>query len=546
MTIDTDASPLAGRCAAALAAYDRQPEHGEIACRALVDKLAGAPLADWLECAQALVLRGDARATLAVLEAASQEHPKSSDLRVAMAGALLSNHDTDRAESLLRDALSTDPGHAAAGFLLARMLKGQGRMRAMAEMLQALFRDQRQDPELMIQAIELLDDAGCQRVAAELCEREINAGSDDPRLHAYAGMLLAQMGEFERARARHEFALARTPQALEWHVPLGLSDLQRYTSREHPDFGVFHAALKQAGLSERARASLLFALGKAYDDIADYVQAAHYLREANAIVHATIRWSRKQWRRSIEARISRRTPATSLAAPADWTPIFIVGMPRSGTTLLAELLARHPQVCHRGELTWLPTLAEQLTAGNGDCRARLENAAATYAAHLRQDDSDARWFIDKQPFNFLHVDLILALFPNARIIHCVRNARDNALSLWMQSFQPGRQEYAYDFADIGAVIQGSRRLMAHWLQRYPDAIRTVAYESVTTAPATCLHELSAWLELPSHDLFGSRSTTASISTASLWQARQPIHTRSVQRWRHYVAYLPELLQIPDR
>ena len=546
MTKDAAASPVAGRCADALVAYDRQQTHDEDACCALVEKLAGASIADWLECAQIFVLRRDSRATLAVLGAALREQPESSDLRVAMAGALLQNHDPDRAESLLRDTLSGDPDHAAAAFLLARMLKGQGRMRAMATVLQALFRHERHDPELVIQAIELLDDGARQREAAELCEREIDAGSDDPRLHAYAGMLLAQLGQFERARARHEFALAKTPQALEWHVPLGLSDLQRYTTRDHPDFEVFRACLEQSGLSDRARASLLFALGKAHDDIADYALAAHYLRNANAKVHATIRWSRKQWRRSIEARMSRDLPATLLVAPSDWTPIFIVGMPRSGTTLLAELLARHPQVCHRGELAWLPTLAEQLTTGNGDYRARLENAAATYAAHLRQDDSDARWFIDKQPLNFLHVDLILALFPNARIIHCLRNARDNALSLWMQSFQPGRQEYAYDFADIGAAIHGSRRLMTHWLKRYPDSIRTVAYESMTTAAADCLAELSAWLGLPSHDLLGSRSTTASISTASLWQARQPIHTRSVQRWRHYAAHLPGLLQIPEK
>lgn len=543
--MDTDASPLAGRCAIALATYDRQPAHGEVACRALVGKLACAPLADWLECAQTLVLRGDARATLAVLEAALQEHPTSSDLRVAMAGALLPNYDPDRAESLLRDVLYADPDHAAAGFLLARMLKGQGRMRAMAAVLQALFRHQRHDPELVIRAIELLDDGGRQEEAAELCERELDAGSDDPRLHAYAGMLLAQLGQFERARTRHEFALAKTPQALEWHVPLGLSDLQRYTTRDHPDFKVFQACVQRAGLSDRARASLLFALGKAHDDIADYALAAHYLRDANATVHATIRWSRKQWRRGIEARISRRLPSTSLAAPTDWTPIFIVGMPRSGTTLLAELLARHPQVCHRGELAWLPTLAEQLAEHGSDDRRRLEGAAATYTAQLRQDDSDACWYIDKQPLNFLHVDLILALFPNARIIHCVRNARDNALSLWMQSFQPGRQEFAYDFADIGAAIHGSRRLMTHWMKRYPDAIRTVAYESVTAAAAGCLAELSTWLGLPPHDLLDSRSATTSISTASLWQARQPIHTRSVQRWRHYVDHLPELLQIPE-
>jgi tetratricopeptide (TPR) repeat protein len=529
----------------ALAAYDAQRSRGDSPHRALLDGLAGQPEPTWLECAQALMLRGDSVASAAVLGGALTEHPGSAELRLALAGALRQNGDSAQAESLLRDLLAAAPDHAAATLLLARILKEQGRMHAAATVVRALFRHPRHDPELVIRAVELLDDCERKEDAAALCEHEIAAGSTDPRLHAYAGMLLAQLGQFELARTRHEFVLANSAQALDWHMPLGLADLQRYADRSHPDFVRFHDYLQHASLAWQARSSLLFALGKAHDDIGDYAQASRYLREANALVHASISWSGKLWRRSIEARLSRRLPSGQLDAPADWTPIFIVGAPRSGTTLLAELLGRNPQVCHRGEVAWLPTLAGQVLDGHGDYPGRLVRAASTYAAQLRQDDSDARWFIDKQPHNFMHVDLILAMFPNARIIHCQRNARDNALSLWMKSFQTGTQDFSYDFTDIGTVIRGSRRLMKHWTERFPASVRTVRYEQLASDPEGCLTNLSEWLQLPAHDLLGTGPGDRPISTASLWQARQPVHTRSVQRWRHYAPYVPELLQLPE-
>lgn len=530
----------------ALAAYDRQSAAGVRAHSVLIDALNGAAEAAWLECAQSLVLRNDARAALAVLEAASSHYPTSPEVRLALAGIASQQGASGRAELLLRGLLGDHPGHLAATLQLARLLEEQGRMQAVASVVCAGFAGDRHDTELVIRAVELLDDCGRKREAAALCEHEIAAGSTDPRLHAYAGMLLSQLGQFELARTRQEYVLDQGPLGLEWHVPLGLTGLQRYADGNHPDFARLRHYLSSPDLSERARASLLFALGKAHDDIADYAAAAGYLRQANAIVHAATRWPRKRWRRSIEARVGRTLPAGQVAAPANWAPLFIVGLPRSGTTLLADRLARHPDVCQRGELPWLPAVAEQVIDGKGEYRERLQHAATTYAAQLLQDDSGARWMIDKQPHNFMHVDLILALFPNARFLYCTRNARDNALSLWMQSFQAGTQDFAYDFTDIGAVIQGSRRLMKHWLTRHPDAIRVVAYEHLVSNPAGLLRDVTDWLGLPPYDLLCGHADSGSIlSTASLWQARQPINTRSLRRWENYAAHVPELLQLPD-
>jgi hypothetical protein len=143
------------------------------------------------------------------------------------------------------------------------------------------------------------------------------------------------------------------------------------------------------------------------------------------------------------------------------------------------------------------------------------------------------------------VDLIMALWPNARIIHCQRDARDTALSLWSQSFHDQAHDYAYDFNDIAVVIQGCRRLMSHWSQRYPESIRTVNYEALVTAPDETVMSLMEWLDIPARSADDHAQINHGISTASAWQARQPVYTSSAGRWRGYAPFLPELLRIPE-
>jgi tetratricopeptide (TPR) repeat protein len=501
---------------------------------------------DWVEQVQRIVLRGDSAATEALLSTALAEHPDSAQLRRARAGVLLQTQRRTQAEALLRAVLADHPDDAASAFLLARMLRDDGRMSAAAAVLRACFEHGQHDSGLAIQAIELADDCGSKQDAAAIAERAIASHPDDPRLHAYAGMLELQLGDFERARQHYLFALEYGTQACEWHIPHGLVNTQRYQQIDHPDFARLRTCLERTDLSDRARSTLLFALGKMHDDVGAYAEAARFFRAGNAIAHALTRWSREDWQRAVSALLGARPIAQRLDTPGDFVPVFIVGMPRSGTTLAAELLARYPRVRNRGELAWLPRLAQTAELAIAPDRAALERARATCTLHLRGDESDARWFIDKQPLNFRYVDLILALWPNAKIIHCRRSPRDTALSLWMQSFLEDLQGYAYDFSDIAVVMQDCERLMAHWQTLHGPSIRSVRYEHLATDPTGTIADLARWLELPVEEA-DTRASTASvsISTASLWQARQPVYTRAIGRWRNYAAYVPELLEFPE-
>lgn len=504
----------------------------------------------WLEEARAQVLHGQIPFAQVILSHALTEYPASAALRRALAGLLQQTGRGDEAEMVLRTLLEHDATDAVSAFTLADMLRQQGRTAAAASILRTCFAHPSdcRDADLAIRAIEVLDDCDCKADAASIAAVAIEANPYDPRLHAYAGMLQIQLGNFELARRHYLFALEHDGRAWEWHVPIGLSSTQRYESAEHSDFALFRNGLQRESLSHKAHAELHFALGKSHDDVGDYEQAARHFREGNAIAHRLTKWSRKAWRRAVEAQLASKPITCPLEASADFTPVFIVGMPRSGTTLLATLLSRYPGICNRGELPWIARIAERPALNVAPNRANLQDAAAIYVAHARRDDAgDARWFIDKQPLNFRYLDLMLSMFPHAKIIHCQRDARDTALSLWMQCFLEDVQGYAYDFDDIAIVMRDCGRLMDHWRQRYAGAIRAARYENLVAEPQATVVDLAQWVGLPApnaHEPSSPHEPTPPISTASLWQARQPVNTRSIARWRHYAPYVPELLQIP--
>lgn len=504
----------------------------------------------WLSEIRAQVSCGDVQHAQVMLTKALNDYPTSIELRRLQAGLFQQAGRSAEAEAIFHKLLAQSPGDTTSAFSLARTLKEQGRVAKLASVLRDCLAHEtnRGDANLAIAGIEFLDDCERERDAAAIAQAAIADIPDDPRLHAYAGMLEIQLGDFEQARQHYLFAL-HDARAWEWHVPIGLSSAQRYTTHDHPDFALFSTGLQRDDLSDKARAELHFAAGKARDDIGEYEVAARHFREGNSIAHRLTKWSRKSWRRAVEARLSTQSVGHPPEHSDDFMPVFIVGMPRSGTTLLAELLSRFPKTCNRGELPWIALLAQRPElVGNPDLAA-LARAAAIYASQSRRDDAEeARWFIDKQPLNFRYLDLMLAMFPHAKIVHCQRSPRDTASSLWMQCFREEVQGYAYDFADIALVMRDEEKLMSHWRELYPQSIYVVRYEDVVTAAEETINALGAWIGLPAHGpialdpLSGGART---ISTASLWQARQPINVRSIGRWKHYVPHVSELLRFSE-
>ncbi len=517
-------------------------EHASATTRAALAALEGKASVEWLESGRALALKQDLVTASAVLHEALARHGVDNELSLALAGVRWQMQDHSGARVLLERLLARQPDHVAAVFALARLHIELGCLDAAEAVLGNLFGRFRQPSDLVHRAARMLADAGRKRGAAELCEAAITAGSGDPFVHVYVAALQGQLGEFERSRSHYLFALEHDLKTLDFGAAYGLASIRRYDDPADPDLARFKMLLDRADLSQAARASVLFALGKVNDDLGDYARAASFLREANGLVgHQG--WSRRNWRRMVESRLTGTSLPQRRPASTECIPVFVVGAPRSGTTLVAELLGRSPEVRNRGELDWLPHYAEEVACSARPDPALLGKIVDTYMARLQQGEAGARWFVDKQPLNFLHVDLIRALFPQAHIVYCRRSHRDTALSIWSQHFESAEYRFAYDFGDIAAVLKGCERLMAK--ARRDSHLIEVRYEELARNPQAAVGKLAAALGLAPFDVGVPNAVRSVIGTASVWQARQPVYTRAIGRWRGYAEHVPELLRFAD-
>lgn len=517
---------------------------GEALLRQALAELGTAPEPSWLDYAAALSAEGAAPVAAALLEQALRRWPCSADLRCELGNTLRQSPRREEAEGHLRAALATQPDHERATLSLAFLLRDAGRMDAAAEQVQGLWRRGPRDAAAALKAGRFLQECGRPQRAAEIYEEAIAAGSADPRVLAGAGDMAQVLGDFERSRRRLLAAVAAGLDGRDWTgVALMLANGQKYRDAAHPDFARFARAWADTRLDPAERIAAGFALGKARADVEDYAGAAEVLRQANALQRGRRPWDAAAWARFVPAQIAA-PPLPQLPDDPSWPvpapiPVFVVGLPRTGTTLVAEKLAAHPQVRGRGEMNWLPRLAHELASARRlHDPGALRQAAGIYMGHLRQDDPPARWYLDKNPHNFRHLGLAQALFPHARVILCRRDRRDTALSIWSQLFAHPDVDYAYDFADIAAFAAGHDRLVEHWCRSLRLPIHELRYEELVSAPEDALRRLREFLGIGEAAAVASPATA--ISTASVWQARQPVYRSAVGRWRAWAPHLPEL------
>jgi len=512
--------------------------------RTLLPRMRVEPRNSKLAYARAFLDAGLAGVMAALLQDAVLFAPNDAELVYWLGNAYRMCGAHDSAEQVFRNSLQNNPGDERTAQALAYMLRDAGRLDAACQVILRLGEARGGGVEAALRDIRFLH--GCRRFseAAALCERELARGTTDPRLLFLAGEMAMTLGRFDLARERLLAAISGGLDLNAWSgIWLFLAACQRYADGAHPDLERFRSAMQDSRLGEASRAAAAFAYGKACDDLHRFEEAARAFDQANALARPRHPWSAEQWNQFVDACLSRPSPSPSPATgDSGIVPVFVVGLPRSGTTLVAELLGRHPQVCNRGERAWLPFLNQQLASGAaGNNPAALRMAAATYLAQLRQDDAPARWYIDKNPLNFRHLDLIAAMLPGARVIHCRRDRRDTALSIWMQHFAHQDNNYAYAWDDIAAFAAGEERLMQHWKRTLPVPILTVDYEKLAQDPAQSLRELAAFLGLPEQDLLATPSKeNSAIATSSVWQARQPVYRSSVGRWQPYAPLIPGL------
>ncbi|BAV35041.1 hypothetical protein SCL_2764 [Sulfuricaulis limicola] len=461
----------------------------------------------------------------------------------------------DAALPLFRKALRLRPDYAEAYIGLARFHHEQ-------EHLAEAERCARRAVELAPQKAEMCGQLG--NIYTEMARSDEaramfeKALAIDPGCHEALlglGHLCMERGDMDQAEALFHQALALKQDSLP--ARFHLAQVRKVTAGD-ANLAALEAAEQAARdpahpLSAKKWITLHFALGKSYDDSQQYDQAFPHFLEGCRLKRATYDYDAEavtQHFDSIMRTFSRETlERLRGAGDASTVPIFVLGMPRSGTTLTEQILASHPDVHGAGELPDLLAIAQRPVNGAGYPenllaidRAQLTAWGTDYVAGLRRRAPEAKHITDKMPANFFAVGLIHLMLPNAKIIHVNRNPVDTCLSCFTRLFNR-KQNQTYDLAELGRYYVDYVQLMNHWRALLPaGAFLDVQYEDIVAHPETQARRLldyggldwnAACLDFHKHQ--------RSIRTASVTQVRQPIYKTSVERWRHYEKYLDPLL-----
>jgi tetratricopeptide (TPR) repeat protein len=358
------------------------------------------------------------------------------------------------------------------------------------------------------------------------------------------GNLLSEFGRFDEARECFQRAIALAPLLAGSYY-----DLVRCRPVTSDDDGLLQrmeAALATPGLEAAQRLRLHQAIGKAAEDLGDYALAMQHFDAADAVRRETAPFDSAAFSIEIDRLIARCTPEWIARSPAlgnsDARPVLIIGMPRSGTTLVEQIVSMHPQAGAGGELNfWNERGAAWHGSGAGNEAPFLAKAAADYLGVLRAIAPRAARVTDKMPFNFLWAGLIHVAFPRAVIIHCRRAAVDTALSIHQIHFHPGLA-FPTGGTELVAYFRCYQRLMNHWRNVLPaDRFIEIDYEDLTRAPEPVIRRIIAACGLAWHDAcLRPESNPRAVKTPSKWQTRQPIYRSSVARWRRYEPWLGPL------
>jgi tetratricopeptide (TPR) repeat protein len=446
--------------------------------------------------------------------------PGESDFIIGAASLALGREDA--AEISLRAALERNPTHRLAGIALAHLLRDQGRYRAAVDTVASLLASIPQDIAYAMNAIQFLLD--CQQTTD--AERLWTSTKIKPDANAWhlGGEIALSLGEFAVARERFDRCLALDPfhpAAIQGRSLAGLES-ERDPFIEHLD----RLAQHRSKLPDLSRVILDFAAGKLAMDRGQLESAfAHFDRANNHQGMLPPSASMSRTPRTANPAQTKTADVSSDGGGSDL--VLIIGMPRSGTTLLASRIGKHSHIVDRGELPWLSMI------GHSEITPRQ------YVRHLHRDDAPKVLYLDKNPLNFLHLPIVARNFPNARILHCRRDPRDVAISCYTQHFQHPDLAWSRRWEDIVSFQRHYRQCIE---ERPPGlAWFDLDYRKLVEETEPMLRRVTDFLGIDWEPLLLDPASLGPIATASVWQARQPIHCRSIARWRDCSRYIPELL-----
>jgi tetratricopeptide (TPR) repeat protein len=464
----------------------------------------------------------------------------------------------EHAIEYLEKTIEINKSHTPALFLLSRCLYDLGRMDESVEIMKQFMR-LGQKKKIGEKAINLR--AGCLHLGQlymelhrhEEAERWLLRGlrfePDSVDIQNALCLLYFEQGRSEEVKKIAQRAIETNPGNI---VPYRYLVAGRKFLTHDDLMHEMENIYARPDITDPDRLILAFALGKASEDLGKYDQAFDYWTEGNRLrrkispyeINRTVN-KMQAIRKTFNAKLLRTArPVQSTAM----TPVFVVGMPRSGTSLVEQILASHSRVAAAGELETLARLGQNAVTRFPDDMSKLDeeqwqHLGADYLKFVTDIVGDAAYIVDKMPRNFMFLGMLRMMLPQAKIIHCRRDRMDTCLSCYKNDLLQEGMGYTCDLADLGLYYRHYESLMAHWQELLSDWIYEVSYESLVADPATEIHRLLDFCDLD-HQA-GCESfykTKRIVRTTSALQVRQPVYRDSVDSWKHYDRQLQPLIE----
>jgi len=494
----------------------------------------------------------DAKLSLARAAALNDRKP---EVFLALGRTLHRLQQRELATSTLARAAALQPDNAEAHGLLAEVFLEDGWTKAALDEIGKAIKLRPNNEEhhithgrILAELNRLEEAEAANKRAVELAPDSLPALSALGRSHMSVGRMAEARAVFERARAFHVDDV---------HPYLDMARVEQFKPGD-PRLGQLESFLPiEEALNAADRSALHFTLGRAYDELGAFDRAFHHFAAGNAAQRQglpdTENEDRLWFERTMQVydkdffRDRQRTGSPS------HVPIFVLGMPRSGTTLIEQIISSHPQVSGAGEVQDLenatkvlisrhkfgkpmPELARELTPEH------FFELGEIYVERLRRRAPDSERITDKLLGNYNRIGLIRLALPNAKIVHCKRNPLDNCVSIYTNHFVESL-EHANDLKRLGRYYRRYDALMAHWRDVLPGSFLDVQYEDTVRDVEAVARRVIAWCDLRwDPRCLDFQKNQRRVATLSIVQVRQPVYTSSVERWRNYEKYLGPLRQ----
>lgn len=464
---------------------------------------------------------GESRKAVAAYKHAIELNPRQSNYCLNLGGVLIELEELDEAVECFNQVLKLNPEDQKAYMGLGKARNAQGNL------------DQ----------------------AVASYQKAISIDPANAKCYSELGGAYGDHGETDKAISALQKALEIDPKLISVYP-----ELTRNKKFIEPDADVkaMESLFSMKEITDTKKSDLAFSLGKAYEDLGEFDKSMEFVIRAARLKRNSFDYSIEKSSKKFD-RIKQVFSADFFSEYADVgdpdrTPIFVLGMPRSGTSLVEQILASHPAVFGAGELNNITTVYQSLDKSIDDPKSNafpealiglgpddFASLGKQYVTSIREYSAQAAFIVDKMPHNFLHIGFIRAILPNARIIHCTREPLDNCLSLFKTGFHKG-QLYSYDQCELGQYYKLYLELMDYWKTTLPGFIHDLNYEELVNHQEEQTKRLLQYCELPWDDAcMNFHKTRRKIKTASNAQVIRPIYQDSVKLWTRYENYLKPLI-----